>query len=257
MNYLLNKLDKDFRYGVVKSGGRNFLGRVCVNGRGGGNKKKYRVVDYLRRVCSMGRLLRISYDSFRSAFLGLLLYNNGLVSYIILSNDIFVGNFVYSGIYSDAILVKDLGWAVPLSSISLFSVISNIELEPYKGAKLARSAGVSCILTGREKNKAIIKLRSGWQVSVSEDCIASLGPVSNPSHRYSVIGCAGKKRALGFRPKVRGVAKNPCDHPHGGGNGKKSSPVVPVSAWGRIAKWTPSTNTKLDKKRRRAFKIIS
>jgi len=119
---------------------------------------------------------------------------------------------------------------VLLANISLFSVVNNIELVPFKGSKIVRSAGTGSVLIGKVGGKAIIKLRSGWQISVSENCIAGIGIVSNPGHKYLAIGCAGKKRTLGFRPKVRGVAKNPCDHPHGGGNGKKSSPVVPVSA---------------------------
>jgi len=161
VDYVFNKADKRLKYGKASKGGRNFLGRICVYGRGGGHKHLYRFVDFVRRVNSLGEILRVIRDLTRSAFLGLVLYPNGLMSYIILSSFNLVGDKVYSGLPFENIMVKNIGWAVPLRNIGLFSVINNIELKPVAGSKIVRSAGCSCILIGKNKSSVILKLTSG------------------------------------------------------------------------------------------------
>jgi len=178
-------------------------------------------------------------------FLGLILYKNGLICLTSLSSGFLIGEDLYSGVLENpALMVKHIGWAVPLFNVNLFTAINNIELAPCHGAKISKAAGSSGVLIGKFLDKAIIKLGSGWQIRVSSKCLASIGIVSNIAHKFLIIGKAGKRRAFGFRPKVRGVAKNPCDHPHGGGNGKKSNPPAPVSAWGRLCKGTPTKKKK-------------
>jgi len=149
---------------------------------------------------------------------------------------------------------KYVGWAIPIKNIGLFTIISNIEKIPYKGATIARSAGTSSLLIGKIKDNAVLKLNSKWELNLNTACIATIGNNANAKHKFKIIGSAGKHRNLGFRPKVRGVAKNPCDHPHGGGNGKHSSPPVPVTAYGKPAKWVSTKNKKKDKINKRLFK---
>jgi large subunit ribosomal protein L2 len=255
--YHLKKINLKFKFfGVISKGGRNFLGRICVKGRGNGQKKIYQFIDFFRRINLFGIILKFIYDCNRTCLLALILYTNGFYSLIPASNDTKLYDEIYSGRINKNINSSLIGWAVPVQYITPFSIINNIELIPYNGSKLVRSAGSSALIIGRFKNKVIIKLVSGWELKINQNCIATLGIVSNTKHKFKIIGSAGKARNLGFRPKVRGVAMNPCDHPHGGGNGKRSKPVVPVNAFGSLAKWTPTKNTKKDILKRRYFKKI-
>jgi len=234
----------------------NFLGRICIHGRANINKFVYRSIDFFRRINKFGFICKIFYDNNRSAFIGLILYINGLASYIILSNLNNKNDFIYSGsgINCNYLGIKNDGWALPLSEINLFTLVSNIEIKPFSGIKLLRSAGCSGLLIKQINVKIYLKLKSGWEIILANNCIATIGIVSNSKHKFDKLIKAGKKRAAGFSSKVRGVAKNPCDHPHGGGNGKKSPPVVPVTAWGRVAKWRHTNEKKIDKKKRQFYK---
>jgi large subunit ribosomal protein L2 len=258
LKYLFKRADRFLKFGSRSAGGRNFLGRICVEGRGGGNKRLYRLIDFKRRINSFGTVLKIIFDTNRTAFVGLILYENGLMSYIILSSGLILNSVIYSGTMflqiKSNIKYSLVGSALALGNIGLFNLVNNVELKPFKGAQIVRSAGTSCTLIGKVKSKIILKLNSGWLVHILDKCIGSIGIVSNTNHRFERVDSAGKMRSFGFRPKVRGVAKNPCDHVHGGGNGKKSPFVVPVNFSGKVAKWVHTRNKKIDKRKRRLFK---
>lgn len=167
------------------------------------------------------------------------------------------GDNIYSGNFNPLKNIVTTGSSCILKYIPLFSVICCLELKPYSGSKIARSAGVGCILVANLGNKKyLVKLMSGWQVIVFEDCMATFGFVSNPNHYSNFLMKAGKARALGWRPVVRGVAKNPCDHPHGGGEGKKSPPAAQVSPWNKLTKGTPTKNKKIDRLKRFKYKEL-
>lgn len=252
------KLSKKLVLGLVSNGGRNFLGRLCVFHRGSGNKNKYRLIDRFRRTNQTGLLFKVLKDPIRTAYIGLIFYENGMASYIVLSDGLFLGDNVYSGLFlKDVKNFFNIGSCFPIIYMNLFTRVNNIELFPLSGSKIARSAGVSAYIIGKDHNDLItLKLNSGWQLKIYSLSMASLGVVSNPLHMITRIGKAGKKRALGFRPIVRGVIKNPCDHPHGGGEGKGSPPVAQVTPWGKLTKGTPTKNKKKDRTKRRLFKNI-
>ena len=256
LKYCINKVSKKFKIGTFNMTGKNFSGRTCVFGRGGRSKRLYRQIDFFRRLNLFGIISSVQYDPFRTSYIGLVYYSNGLMSYITLSNGLTVGNKIYSGIHLKESTPISQGYSISLSDISLFNIVSNIELRPYFGASLARAAGTGAILTDSNKKDITLKLRSGWFVKVPQDVVANLGYMSNVLHNMQNIGKAGKSRGLGKRPSVRGVAMNPCDHPHGGGNGKTSPPAVPVTPWGKFTKWTHTKNKKVDKLKRRLFKKI-
>jgi len=241
-------------FGLLSRGGRNFLGRVCVKGRGGKKKRIYKFIDFFRRINLYGIVLKIIYDCNRTCLLALIMYENGLFSYIPATEKLYIYNSIYSGQSPKTIPL--VGWACPIKKINLFTIINNIELVPYQGAKIVRAAGTGGLLIGKIKEKAVIKLNSYWQIKINQNCIGAIGQVSNSNKQYQIIGSAGKARNFGFKPKVRGVAMNPCDHPHGGGNGKHNQPAAPVSAYGRLTKGTPTKNKKKDKIKRRIFKKI-
>jgi len=250
------KVANRLKLGTYKRTGKNFSGKTCVFHRGGGNVKFYRLVDFYRRLNSFGVVCSILYDPNRSAYLGLVLYDNGFFSYIILANGVALGQRIFSGttMSSKGFLTK--GSSLNLSSIGLFGIISNVESRPYFGASIARAAGVGAMVVASTKEIITLKLKSGWIVSISPSAIASIGYVSNMSHNIRNIGKAGRNRNVGKRPVVRGVAMNPCDHPHGGGNGKSSPPATPLSPWNKITKWTPTTNTKIARLNRRLFRKL-
>jgi len=229
LNYICSKVSKKFKFGTYIKTGKNFSGKICVFHRGGGNKKIYRCIDFYRRLNFFGVVYSIQYDPYRSAYIGLVLYDNGLFSSIVLSDGLAVGNKIFSGkeIIAENCLSK--GSSLALSNLGLFTIVSNVESRPLFGAALARAAGSGAITLSFVDKFVNIKLKSGWIVKVSSNVVASLGYVSNMLHNMTVIGKAGKNRGLGKRPIVRGVAMNPCDHPHGGGNGKTSPPVMPVT----------------------------
>lgn len=256
-SFFLKNLKKKLGKGITKTGGRNFLGRVCVRGRGAGNKRIFRFIDFYRRINLKGRIVNIMYDPNRTARIAVIIYINSLCSYILLQKGVKIGHKIYSGSICQE--EAEIGYSMPLKYMPLFSNISNIELKPFIGSTLCRSAGTSCILVGKTKDlkKGILKLNSKWELQISLDCISSIGSIGYKSINNMFIEKAGKKRAFGFKPKVRGVAMNPVDHPHGGGNGKKPKPKIPVNAWHSVFKWTHTTNKKLHNLKRRKFKKLN
>lgn len=214
-----------------KNAGRNNYGRITIRHRGGGNRRKYRIVDFKRNKPDMpASVLSLEYDPNRSAHLALVQYEDGEKRYIVAPLDLKVGDTVVSGATAD---IKP-GNALPLANIPTGTFIHNVELYPGKGAQLVRSAGVLAQLMGKENNMAMIRLPSGEMRYIPLDCMATIGQVGNVDHENVKIGKAGRKRHLGWRPTVRGSVMNPNDHPHGGGEGK--APVGrpgPVTPWGK------------------------
>jgi len=218
---------------LKKNSGRNSYGRITVRHRGGGHRRKYRIIDFKRQRDGVeATVLTIEYDPNRSAFIALIQYEDGQKSYIVAPHGLAVGDKVVSGVGSD---IKP-GNAMPLSSIPTGTFIHNIELYPGKGAQLAKAAGVQAQLMAKENGLALLRLPSGELRNVPDKCMATIGQVSNIDHENVKIGKAGRKRHMGWRPTVRGSVMNPCDHPHGGGEGK--SPIGrpgPVTPWGKPA----------------------
>lgn len=254
--FFFNKLKKNLIKGLSSFGGRNNRGRICVRGQGGGNKRLYRFIDFFRRINLKGRLINILYDPNRTARLALVLYVNSLCSFILLQQNVNLNAILYSGSYLADIPIVD-GFSLPLKLMPLYSVICNIEAKPFNGSILCRAAGVSALLIGKTKEKGILKLRSQWEMHLPLNCMSSYGIVSTRWYKNIIIKKAGKNRALGRKPKVRGVAMNPCDHPHGGGGGKGTKPMLPVNAWNTVVKWAHTKNTKKDNLKRRKFKKLN
>ncbi len=229
-----SKPEKSLLAGAVnKSGGRNSQGRMTMRRRGGGHKRRYRVIDFKRNKIGVpGRVTAIEYDPNRSAFIALVFYADGDKRYIIAPLGLKVGTQVTAG--PDAPI--QVGNALPLANIPLGSTIHNVELNPGRGGQLARSAGAEVQLLGREGGRAQLRLPSGERREVLVQCMATLGQVGNIEYSNIVIGKAGRSRWLGRRPKVRGVVMNPVDHPHGGGEGKSSGGRHPVTPWGKPTK---------------------
>lgn len=212
-----------------KTGGRNNLGRITCRHIGGGHKQKYRVIDFKRNKDNVtARVERLEYDPNRSAHIALVLYKDGERRYIIAPTGLKAGDEVYSG--ADAAI--KIGNCLPLTNIPIGSIVHCVEMKPGRGAQLARSAGASVQLIAREGIYATLRLRSGEMRKVLADCRAVVGEVSNAEHNLRSLGNAGATRRRGIRPTVRGVAMNPVDHPHGGGEGKTSGGRHPVSPWG-------------------------
>lgn len=235
------KPHKALTTGLKKTGGRNNLGRITAFHRGGGHKKLYRVVDFKRNKQDMfATVERLEYDPNRTAFLALLKYDDGSYSYIIAPQKLASGDRIVSGKDAD---IK-VGNALPLQFIPIGTVIHNVEMKPGKGAQLARSAGAFVQLVGKDSGYAQIKLRSGELRIVPLDCMATIGVVSNQDHQNVKYGKAGRMRWKGRRPVVRGVAMNPVDHPHGGGEGKTSGGRHPVTPWGKSTKGKKTRKNK-------------
>ena len=213
--------------------GRNSYGCITVRHRGGGNRTKYRIIDFKRQKHNMAaEVLTLEYDPNRSAFIALVQYEDGEKRYIIAPNGLKVGDKIYSGADAD---IKP-GNALPLAKIPTGTMVHNVELYPGKGAQLARAAGIMAQLMAKENGLALLRLPSGEMRNVPEQCMATIGQVSNIDHENMKIGKAGRKRHMGWRPTVRGSVMNPNDHPHGGGEGK--SPIGrpgPVTPWGKPA----------------------
>jgi len=186
----------------------------------------------------------------------MVVYDNGLISFIILSHGLAKGSKIFSSISYIEKKNFSIGSSNLVKFFGLFSVINSVELFPFSGSKLARSAGSSAYIIKKDKNKVFLKLKSGWQIKISVGCVSSFGICSNPLNRFTIVGKAGKNRAKGIRPTVRGVIKNPCDHPHGGGEGRGSPPVAQVTPWGFLTKGTPTKNKKKDRLKRRLFKVF-
>ncbi len=234
---------------VKKSGGRNSYGRITVRHRGGGVKRKYRIIDFKRNKMDQPAVVQsMEYDPNRSANIALVKYEDGTVTYIIAPVGLSVGDTVISSIKAD---IKP-GNCLPIENIPLGTFIHNIELYPGKGAQLVRSAGTSAQLMAKEGKMAQVRLPSGEVRMVPIGCKASIGQVGNIEHENVSIGKAGRKRHMGIRPTVRGSAMNPVDHPHGGGEGK--APIGrpgPVTPWGK-----PALGYKTRKKKNRTDKFI-
>lgn len=236
------KSHKPLTIKLKKTGGRNTDGRISVRHRGGGNKKLYRIIDFKRdKIDIPARVSSIEYDPYRTSRIALLVYKDGEKRYITLPDGLNVGDEVISG---NDVEIKT-GNSLPLRRIPDGTTIHNIELKPGNGAKLARSAGTSAQIMGKEQKYAQIKLSSGEIRLVPIGCRATIGRVGNTDHELIVLGKAGRNRTRGKRPHVRGVAMNPVDHPHGGGEGRasKGNPH-PVSPWGWITIGYKTRNNK-------------
>jgi large subunit ribosomal protein L2 len=213
----------------TKTGGRNNRGRISTRHQGGGHKQHYRLIDFKRDKDNIpARVERLEYDPNRSAHIALLLYADGERRYIIAPRGISAGASVLSGV----VVPIKVGNALPLRNIPLGSLVHCVEMKPGKGAQLARSAGAAAQLLAREGRYATLRLRSGEVRKVHVDCKATIGEVGNEEHALRSLGKAGAKRWRGIRPTVRGVAMNPVDHPHGGGEGRTSGGRHPVTPWG-------------------------
>ena len=218
---------------LSKSGGRNNRGRITMRRRGGGHKRKYRLIDFKRNKTGVpGKVSTKEYDPNRSAFLALIVYADGDKRYILAPHGLEVGDTVVAG--PDAPI--RVGNSLPLTRMPFGTVVHNVELQPGRGGQLARSAGTEIQFLGRSEGRAQLRLPSGEIREVSENCCATIGQVGNLEHANIVIGKAGRARWLGRRPKVRGVVMNPVDHPHGGGEGKTSGGRHPVTPWGKPTK---------------------
>ena len=228
-----SKPEKSLLAKVTSKGGRNNTGKMTVRHQGGGHKRQYRIIDFKRTKDNIpARVATIEYDPNRSARIALLNYADGEKRYIIAPHGLKVGDVVYSGPESD---IKP-GNALPLANIPLGTQVHNIEMKIGKGGQIVRSAGTSAQLMAKEGNYALLRLPSGEMRRVRQECRATIGVVGNADHSNLVIGKAGRHRWMGVRPGTRGVVMNPCDHPHGGGEGK--SPVGrkhPVTPWGKPA----------------------
>ncbi len=227
--------------GLSKSGGRNNTGRTTVWHRGGGHKRSYRKIDFKRTKFGVkGTVERLEYDPNRTAFIALIKYEDGELAYILAPQRLKAGDMV---IADDRVDVKP-GNAAPLKNIPIGTIIHNVELKPGKGGQIARAAGNYAQLVGRDGDYAQIRLSSGEIRRVRAECIASMGAVSNADHQNINLGKAGRSRWLGRKGVVRGVAMNPVDHPHGGGEGRTSGGRHPVTPWGKPTKGARTRSKK-------------
>ena len=244
-----NQPEKSLLVSLKKNSGRNAQGKITVRHRGGGNRRKYRIIDFKRNKDGIpAKVATIEYDPNRTANIALLHYADGEKAYILAPVGLEVGTTVLSGPTAD---IKP-GNAMALKDMPVGTVIHNIELKPGKGAQLVRSAGVSAQLMAKEGKKALLRLPSGEMRFVSIDCKATIGQVGNIEHGNVVIGKAGRKRHMGIRPTVRGSVMNPCDHPHGGGEGRTSiGRPSPVTPWGK-----PALGYKTRNKKKQSNKFI-
>jgi len=232
---------KKLTEGLAKKGGRNNLGRITARRRGGGHKRRYRIVDFHRKKWDMEATIeRLEYDPNRTAFLALLTYADGEQAYILAPQRVAPGHKVIAGRRVEI----HPGNAMPLYAVPIGTIIHNIELKPGAGGKLARAAGTYGQLVGRDQGYGVVRLASGEQRRVRSECMATIGAVSNPDNQNQQLGKAGRSRYKGKRPSVRGVAMNPIDHPHGGGEGRTSGGRHPVTPWGKPTKGKRTRNNK-------------
>ncbi|MBT6257962.1 MAG: 50S ribosomal protein L2 [Alphaproteobacteria bacterium] len=232
---------KKLTQGLTKTGGRNNSGHITSWQKGGGHKRRYRMVDFKRTKRDIeGIVERIEYDPNRTAFIALVNYSDGDQGYILAPQRLSIGDKVISANRAD---IKP-GNAMPLSSIPVGTIVHNVELKPGKGGQIARSAGTYVQLIGRDQSYSILRLASSEVRMVRSECMATIGAVSNSDQQNIKIGKAGRNRWLGKRPHVRGVAMNPVDHPHGGGEGKTSGGRHPVTPWGKPTKGKRTRSNK-------------
>lgn len=232
---------KSLTQGLTKKGGRNNTGRITMRRQGGGVKRLYRIVDFKRRKFDQpAKVERIEYDPNRTAFIALIKYEDGEQNYIIAPQRLGVGDTVVSGAKVD---VKP-GNSMPFSGMPIGTIVHNIEIKPGKGGQIARSAGTYAQFIGRDGGYAQVRLSSGELRAVRQECMATIGAVSNPDNSNQNLGKAGRIRHMNKRPQVRGVAMNPIDHPHGGGEGRTSGGRHPVTPWGKPTKGAKTRSNK-------------
>jgi large subunit ribosomal protein L2 len=233
---------KSLTEGLNKSGGRNNRGRITAYHRGGGHKRSYRIIDFKRtRFDQVATVERLEYDPNRTAWIALIKYEDGELSYIVAPQRLAAGDKVVSSL--SAVDVKP-GNTMPLERMPIGTIVHNIELKPRKGGQVARSAGAYAQYVGRDSGWAILRLNSGEQRRVHGSCLATVGSVSNQDHANTSIGKAGRNRWLGRKPVNRGVTMNPVDHPHGGGEGRTSGGRHPVTPWGKPTKGKRTRSNK-------------
>ena len=227
---------------IANTGGRNNLGRTVSYHKGGGYKKLYRLIDFKRSLINVaGKVLRLEYDPNRSAWIALILYQNGIVSYILAPEGLNKDDTIMAGEDADI----SVGNALPLYAIPVGTIIHNVELKPGKGSQISRSAGCYAQLIKKDANGySLLRLSSGELRLVSLQCFATVGKLSNADHQHIQYGKAGASRWKGIRPTVRGVAMNPVDHPHGGGEGRTGTKRAPVSPWGKLTKGSHTRRNK-------------
>jgi len=233
---------KTLTEGLSKSGGRNNRGRITSFHRGGGHKRTYRMIDFKRvKFDQVGTIERLEYDPNRTAWIALVIYEDGEKAYIVAPQRLGAGDKVISSMQT--VDVKP-GNAMPLERMPVGTIVHNIELKPRKGGQVARSAGAYAQYVGRDQGWAILRLNSGEQRRVHGTCLATVGAVSNQDHSNTSLGKAGRSRWLGRKPVTRGVAMNPIDHPHGGGEGRTSGGRHPVTPWGKPTKGKKTRSNK-------------
>ncbi|GAB5471681.1 MAG: 50S ribosomal protein L2 [Rhodospirillales bacterium] len=239
------KPEKSLTEGKKKSGGRDNQGHIAVRHRGGGHKQRYRRIDFKRRKWDVPAVVeRLEYDPNRTAFIALLVYEDGEKAYILAPQRMAPGDQVVAGAKVD---VKP-GNAMPLSGMPVGTIVHNVEMKIGKGGQMARAAGTYVQLVGRDQGYALLRLASGEVRMVRQECMATVGAVSNADHLNESLGKAGRKRWMGIRPTVRGTAMNPVDHPLGGGEGRTKGGRQPVSPWGQPAKgFRTRSNKRTDK----------
>ena len=243
-----DKPEKSLTVALRKKGGRNNTGRITVRRRGGGHRRRYRIIDYKRDKFGVnGKIATVEYDPNRSAYISLVHYDDGEKRYILSPLDLKVGSVIVSG---DKVPLK-IGNALRLANIPTGLLVHNVELVPGKGGQMVRTAGAYAQVMAHDNNLTTLKLPSGEVRLVPDQCMATIGQVGNRSYEQIVSGKAGRSRWLGRRPKVRGVVMNPVDHPHGGGEGKTSGGRHPVSPWGK-----PTKGYKTRKKNKKSNSMI-
>ena len=235
------KPEKSLTEGLRNRGGRNNNGRITARRRGGGHKRRYRIIDFKRLKHDVeATVLRLEYDPNRTAFIALIKYADGDLSYILAPQRLREGDKIISG---DTVDIKP-GNAMPMQNIPVGTIIHNVEMKVGKGGQIARSAGTYAQIIGKDQGYAQLRFNSGELRMVRAECMATVGAVSNPDQQNIKLGKAGRKRWLGKRPSVRGVAMNPIDHPHGGGEGRTSGGRHPVTPWGKPTKGKRTRSNK-------------
>ena len=235
------KPEKSLTEGLRNKGGRNNNGRITARRRGGGHKRRYRIIDFKRLKHDVeATVLRLEYDPNRTAFIALIKYADGELNYILAPQRLREGDKIISG---DTLDIKP-GNAMPMQNIPVGTIIHNVEMKVGKGGQIARSAGTYAQIIGKDQGYAQLRLNSGELRMVRAECMATVGAVSNPDQQNIKLGKAGRKRWLGKRPSVRGVAMNPIDHPHGGGEGRTSGGRHPVTPWGKPTKGKKTRSNK-------------
>ena len=233
---------KSLTEGLRKKGGRNNQGHITARRRGGGHKRRYRMIDFKRAKLNVKATVeRIEYDPNRTAFIALLKYEDGELAYILAPQRLAVGDEIVSG--TTGVDIKP-GNAMPMAAMPVGTIIHNVEMKQGKGGQMARSAGTYAQIIGKDQGYAQVRLSSGETRLVRAECMATVGAVSNPDQQNINLGKAGRKRWLGKRPSVRGVAMNPVDHPHGGGEGRTSGGRHPVTPWGKPTKGKKTRSNK-------------